>query len=63
MTAPSDEALIAQVPRGDTAAFEALVRQYQAPALNLAYRVLGDAAEAEGGSGSFSARISQRRAV
>ena len=47
MTPPSDEVLIAQVARGDTAALEQLVRQYQAPALNLVYRFLGDAAEAE----------------
>ena len=47
MTPPSDEVLIAQVASGDSTAFEQLVRRYQAPALNLAYRFLGDAAEAE----------------
>ena len=33
--------------RGDTAAFTRLVEAYQRPVYNLAYRMLGDSAEAE----------------
>jgi len=43
----SDEQLIARTASGDHTAFEALVSKYQGPALNLAYRLLGDPAEAE----------------
>ena len=43
----SDAELVARVRQGDEAAFEQLVRRHQRYAFNLAYRVLGDYAEAE----------------
>jgi len=43
----SDAGLVAQARQGDEAAFEQLVRRHQRYVLNLAYRVLGDYAEAE----------------
>ncbi|MEP7198967.1 MAG: sigma-70 family RNA polymerase sigma factor [Chloroflexota bacterium] len=39
--------IIAQARRGDANAFGQLVQRYQSPVYNLAYRLLGDAAEAE----------------
>ena len=42
-----DTELVARARRGDEAAFEQLVRKHQRHAFNLAYRVLGDYAEAE----------------
>ena len=42
-----DAALMLRVKRGDRRAFEALVDKYQRPILNLIYRTVGDAAEAE----------------
>ena len=44
---PSDEELMTAVRAGDRAAFEQLVRRYQALAWGAAYGFLGDAAEAE----------------
>ena len=43
----SDAELVARARRGDEAAFEQLVLRHQRYAFNLAYRVLGDYAEAE----------------
>ena len=43
----SDEKLVARAQQGDEAAFEQLVLSHQRYAFNLAYRVLGDYAEAE----------------
>ena len=43
----SDAELVAQARRGDEAAFEQLVLRHQRYVFNLAYRVLGDYAEAE----------------
>ncbi len=43
----SDAALVARAQQGDEAAFEQLVRRHQRYAFNVAYRVLGDYAEAE----------------
>jgi RNA polymerase sigma-70 factor, ECF subfamily len=43
----TDETLVARARDGDTRAFEALVRRYQAPIYRLAVRMLNDAAEAE----------------
>jgi len=43
----SDAGLVAQARQGDEAALEQLVRRHQRYVLNLAYRVLGDYAEAE----------------
>jgi RNA polymerase sigma-70 factor (ECF subfamily) len=42
-----DETLVARARDGDTRAFEALVRRYQAPIYRLAVRMLNDAGEAE----------------
>ncbi|MBM3879580.1 MAG: sigma-70 family RNA polymerase sigma factor [Verrucomicrobia bacterium] len=42
-----DATLMLRVKRGDLAAFEALVKKYQQPVINLLYRTLPDAAEAE----------------
>ena len=42
-----DETLVARARDGDTGAFEALVRRYQAPIYRLAVRMLNDATEAE----------------
>jgi len=43
----ADAALIAAVAAGDADAFEELVRKYERPVLNTAYRYLGDRAAAE----------------
>ena len=43
----SDAELVARARQGDEAAFEQLVRRHQRYVFNLAYRVLGDYAEAE----------------
>ncbi|MBI1849771.1 MAG: sigma-70 family RNA polymerase sigma factor [Planctomycetes bacterium] len=43
----SDVALMLGLQKGDTAAFEILLRRHQEPILNLAYRFLGDRDEAE----------------
>lgn len=42
-----DIALMLRVKRGDRAAFEALVEKYKQPVMNLLYRTLPDATEAE----------------
>jgi len=42
-----DAALMLRVKQGDSAAFGALVDKYKQPVINLAYRMLHDAAEAE----------------
>jgi RNA polymerase sigma-70 factor (ECF subfamily) len=43
----SDEELMSDVAQGDLSAFEQLVRRHQASAWNTAFRLLGDAHEAE----------------
>jgi RNA polymerase sigma-70 factor (ECF subfamily) len=43
----ADAALMLRVKRGDRIAFEALVHKYQQPVMNLVYRTLSDATEAE----------------
>ena len=47
MKTPSDEELMLNVREGDLAAFEQLVLRHQAKAWHVAYRFIGDAAEAE----------------
>src|SRR6478672_12797796 len=42
-----DAALMLRVKQGDTDAFEQLVEKYKQPVLNLVYRMLRDATEAE----------------
>ena len=42
-----DAALMLRVKRGDTAAFTELVDKYKQPVINLIYRTLRDATEAE----------------
>ena len=42
-----DAGLMLRVKRGDTAAFEQLVEKYKQPILNLIWRTIGDATEAE----------------
>jgi len=46
-SADPDAALMLRVKQGDTAAFAALMAKYQQPILNLAFRTLRDATEAE----------------
>ena len=43
----SDEALVHRIQAGDDRAFEALVRRHQDRIFSVAYRILGDAADAE----------------
>src|ERR1700722_4806915 len=43
----ADAALMLRVKRGDDAAFAELVDKYKQPVMNLAYRILRDATEAE----------------
>jgi len=43
----ADHLLVQRTAQGDTAAFEILVRRYQQPVANLAYRFLADAAMAQ----------------
>ena len=45
--ADPDAALMLRVRQGDTRAFAALVEKYQQPVMNVAYRMLRDATEAE----------------
>src|SRR5437762_14026584 len=45
--ADPDAALMLLVKQGDRDAFEALVEKYKQPVMNLAYRTLSDATEAE----------------
>ncbi len=45
--ADPDAALMLRVKQGDRAAFEELVEKYQQPVMNLVYRTLPDATEAE----------------
>src|SRR3989475_7332474 len=42
-----DASLMLRVKRGDRQAFEELVNKYRQPVMNLVYRALGDATEAE----------------
>src|SRR2546425_6148685 len=42
-----DAALMLRVKRGDRKAFEELVNKYKQPVMNVIYRTLGDATEAE----------------
>ena len=44
---PSDDQLVALVATGDQAAFTTLVERYKRPVYTLAYRLLGNAADAE----------------
>jgi RNA polymerase sigma-70 factor (ECF subfamily) len=44
---PTDEAIVARVLAGDTAAFEGIVRRWQSPLVNLAWRFCRDRARAE----------------
>lgn len=46
-TGELDQATIELARRGDTNAFARIVQRYQSPVYNLAYRMLGDRAEAE----------------
>ena len=43
----ADAALMLRVKQGDSTAFAVLVDKYKQPVMNLAYRMLGDATEAE----------------
>ncbi len=52
-----------QAQRGDRAAFSRLVEVYQRPVYNLAYRMLGDAAEAEDATQETFVRIYTRLAT
>ncbi|HVT96204.1 MAG TPA: RNA polymerase sigma factor [Acidobacteriaceae bacterium] len=45
--APNDEALVARVVAGNTAAFEGIVRRWQSPLVNLAWRFCRDRGRAE----------------
>ena len=47
MTAADDQAAVEKVLAGDTSAFEALVRRWQGPLVNLAYRFCRDRGRAE----------------
>lgn len=47
MSASEDQADVQRVLAGDTSAFEGIVRRWQGPLINLAYRFCGDRARAE----------------
>ena len=47
MSASDDQADVGKVLAGDTAAFEGIVRRWQGPLVNLAYRFCGDRGRAE----------------
>ena len=47
VVADPDAALMLRVKQGDREAFAELVEKYKQPVINLAYRTLSDAAEAE----------------
>lgn len=47
MSASEDQADVQQVLAGNTSAFEGIVRRWQGPLINLAYRFCGDRARAE----------------
>ena len=47
MPAPDDDRLVALVTAGDQAAFATLVERYKRPVYTLAYRLLGNGADAE----------------
>ncbi|HET8629488.1 MAG TPA: sigma-70 family RNA polymerase sigma factor [Thermomicrobiales bacterium] len=44
---PADDALVLRIMQGDVDAFAALAERYKRPVYNLAYRMLGNAADAE----------------
>lgn len=56
----SEKAWVQRALAGDKAAFAQLVEAYQAPVYNLAYRILGDAAEAEDAAQETFVRIYTR---
>jgi RNA polymerase sigma-70 factor (ECF subfamily) len=61
MSAEAQEKLwLEQARRGDRAAFSRLVEAYQRPVYNLAYRMLGDAAEAEDATQETFVRVYTR---
>jgi len=63
MGQPSDEALARRAQAGDADAFAALVNRHQRMVLNLAYRMLGDAQEAEDVAQDYSSARTNRSAA
>jgi len=57
---PSDEALLRQIQTGDARAFETLVRRHQDRVFSVAYRMLGDAADAEEAASAAFLKVFQR---
>ena len=60
---PSDEALVRRIQAGDTRAFEVLVRRHQDRIFSVAYRMLGDAADAEEAASATILKVFQRAAT
>ena len=60
MSTDPDEALVASCRSGDVAAFATLVRRYQGPIYNAAYRVLGNAEDASDITQSVFLKIAER---
>jgi len=59
-TAQDESKVVVMARRGDADAFAQLVQRYQTPVYNLAYRTLGDAAEAEDAAQETFLRAYQR---
>ncbi len=59
----SDEVLVGRIQAGDARAFEALVRRHQDRIFSVAYRILGDPADAEEVASATFLKVFQRAAT
>jgi RNA polymerase sigma-70 factor (ECF subfamily) len=62
-TEPSDQSLVEQLQAGADAAFEELMRRYKRPVLNFAYRMLGNADDADDVAQEVFVRVYQNIAA